>query len=163
MDFNELGLTPEQIDVINKAIQSEGDKVRTKYSKELGELREELTKYKPSKKSDAEKLLEQRQKELEQKELDIANKEKSYMVKEKLTSKGLPSELAKYLTIGDDIDTTIEEFGGTLNSYFLNNTFKPKNHPKNEGITKKQFSKMSYAERTQLFETQPELYKLLSN
>lgn len=163
MDFTELGLTEEQIDVVNKAIQSEGDKVRTKYSKELGELKDELSKLKPADKSDVEIALENKQKELELKERELANKELSYTVREKLTAKGLPSELAKYINIGDDVDATIEDLGGTLNNYFLNGTHKPSSHTKNEGITKEQFKKMGYAERTKLLETQPELYKKLSN
>jgi hypothetical protein len=162
MDFTELGLTQEQIDTVNKALQSEGDKVRTKYSKELGELKTELSKYKPAEKSDAEKLLEEKQKELELKEKELANKELSYTVKEKLSAKGLPSELAKYINVGDDVDATIEELGGTLNNYFLNGTYKPSNHTKNEGVTKEQFKKMSYIERAKLLETSPELYKALS-
>ena len=63
MNFEELGLTQEQIEVVNKALQSEGDKVRTKYSKELSELKGQLEQYKPADKSDAEKQLEQRQKD----------------------------------------------------------------------------------------------------
>lgn len=163
MNFEELGLTQEQIEAVNKALQSEGDKIRTKYSKALNELKNELAKYKPVEKSDAEKALEQKQKELEAKELELTNKEKSYLIKEKLTAKGLPSELAKYISVGDDVDTTIEELGSTLNNFFLSNGYKPSNHAKNEGLTKEQFRKMSYAERTKLFETSPDLYKALVN
>lgn len=163
MNFEELGLTEEQIEVVSKAIQSEGDKVRTKYSKELNELKSELNKYKPVEKTDAEKELEQRQKELEQKERELANKEKSYLIKDKLAEKGLPSELAKFINVNDDVETTIEELGGTLNNYFLKNNHIPSNHNKSEGITKEQFKRMSYVERAKLFETNPELYKILSN
>lgn len=163
MDLKELNLTDEQMEVINKTIQSETDKVRTDYSAKLRNVNEELSKYKPAEKSDAEKLLEEKQKELELKEKELANKELSYTVKEKLSAKGLPSELAKYINIGDDVDTTIEELGGTLNNYFLNGTYKPTKHNKNEGLTKEQFKKMGYLERAKLLETQPELYKALSN
>lgn len=163
MDFTELGLTPEQLETVNKAIQSETDKVRTDYSTKLKTVNDELAKYKPIEKSDIEKALEEKQKELEQKEKELTNKELSYTVKEKLSAKGLPSELAKYINVGDDVDATIEELGGTLNNYFLNGTFKPSNHNKSTGITKEQFKKMSYSERVTLLETQPELYKALSN
>ncbi|NLJ96247.1 MAG: DUF4355 domain-containing protein [Clostridiales bacterium] len=163
MNFEELGLTEEQIKAVNKAIQSETDKVRTDYSTKLKTVKDELAKYKPIEKSDVEKALEEKQKELEQKEKELANKELSYTVKEKLSAKGLPSELAKYINVGDDVDATIEELGGTLNNYFLNGTFKPSNHNKSTGITKEQFKKMSYSERVNLLETQPELYKALSN
>lgn len=163
MNLEELNLTPEQLEVVNKTIQSETDKVRTDYSTKLKEVKGELEKFKPAEKSDVEIALEQKQKELELKEKELANKEKSYTVKQKLSEKGLPSELAKYISIGDDIDATIEELGGTLNNYFLNGTYKPSNHTKNEGITKEQFKKMGYAERTKLLDTNPELYKKLAN
>lgn len=163
MNFEELGFTQEQIEAVNKAIQSEGDKIRTKYSADVKELKTELSKYKPAEKSDAEKEIEERQKALELKEKEIADKERSYAVKDKLSAKGLPSELAKYISVGDDVDNTIEELGGTLNNFFLGNGYKPSNHAKNQGLTKEQFRKMSYAERTKLLETSPELYKALAN
>lgn len=163
MTLEELGLSKDQLEVIDKAIQSEGDKVRTKYSKEMSELKIQLETLKPTEKSEVEIALEKRQKDLELKEQEIANKEKAYSLKEKLASNGLPSELAKYLTVGDDVDSTIEELGGTLNNYFLNSGYKPNNHSKSEGITKDQFSKMSYGERSKLFDTNPELFKKLAN
>lgn len=162
MELSELGLTPEQLETVNKAIQSEADKVRTDYSTKLKAANDELSKLKPVDKSDVEKALETRQLELEKKEKELANKERSYTVQEKLTEKGLPPTLAKYLNVGEDIDTAINELGGTLNNYFLENGFKPTNHPKNEGITKEQFGKMSYSEREKLFTTNPELYKRLT-
>jgi hypothetical protein len=162
MNFEELGLSEEQIEVVTKVIQSETDKVRTDYSKQLNTLKDELKNYKPAEKSDAEKALEEKAQELEQKEKELANKEKSYTIKEKLSSKGLPSELAKYITVSDDIDKTIDEIGGTLSTYFLDGTFKPSGHSKNEGIDKNTFRKMSYSERAKLFDTNPELYKKLS-
>lgn len=162
MDLSELGLSDEQLEVVNKTIQSEGDKIRGKYSREVSELKNQLDQLKPVEKSDAEKAIEQRQKELEVKEQEIANKEKGYQLKEKLASNGLPAELAKYLNVGDDIDSLVKEVGGTLNNYFLNSGYKPSGHAKNEGITKEQFRKLSYAERTKLFDTNPELYKRLA-
>ena len=163
MDFTELGLTPEQLVEINKAIQSETDKVRTKYSGELKIANDELAKYKPADKTDAEKTLETKLKELEDKEKAIADKEKAITVKEKLTEKGLPVELAKFISVGEDVDTAITEFGTTLSSMLLNGSYKPSNHKNNDGMTKEDFKKMGYVERNKLFETNPELYKKLSN
>jgi len=150
MNFEELNLTPEQQEKVTALLQSEGDKIRTKYSKELSELKEQLPE------------LEKKQQELKEKEKEIANKEKTYTLKEKLASNGLPTELAKYLAVGDDVDELVKEIGGTLNSHFLNESHKPTNHNKNEGLTKDQFHKMPYMERAKLFETNPELYKKLA-
>lgn len=163
MDFTELGLTPEQIETVNKAIQGSADKVRTEYSLKLKLANDEIAKLKPAEKSDAEKQLEQKQKELADKEKELADKEKSYKVKEKLSAKGLPSDLAKYLAIGDNEDEIIEEFGNTLSTILLNGSYKPSNHKNNDGISKDDFKKMGYVERAKLLETNPELYKKLSN
>ena len=39
MELNELNLSEEQVTMIQKYVQSETDKVRTKYSNELDELK----------------------------------------------------------------------------------------------------------------------------
>ena len=163
MELSELKLTPEQLAEVTKAIQSETDKVRTDYSGKLKIANEEIAKFKPADKTDAEKTLETKLKELEDKEKLIANKEKAITVKEKLTEKGLPVELAKYLSLGEDVDTAITEFGTTLSSMLLNGSYKPSNHKNNDGMTKEDFKKMGYVERNKLFETNPELFKKLSN
>lgn len=163
MELNELGLSEEQLANVQKLVQGAEDRVRTDYSKKLKDANDELSKYKPVKKSDAEKDLETRLKALEDKEREIANKEKSLTVASKLKEKGLPEELASYLAIGEDVDKTIESVGTTLGNYFLNNGNKPNNHTTNKGLTKADFKKMSYGERAKLFKESPELYKALSN
>ena len=163
MELSELGLSAEQLVEVNKAIQSKEDKVRTDYSTKLKLANEEIAKLKPVDKTPEEIALEERQKALALKEKEIADKEKSYTVKDKLTAKGLPSELAKYLSIGDDVDTTLEEFGSAINSFLLNGTYKPDGHKKSEGMTKADFKNMNYSQRANLLETNPELYKKLAN
>lgn len=163
MTIKELNLSEEQLEVVQKLIQSEGDRVRTEYSRKNKELAEELEKYKPTEKSPAEKALEERIKALESKETEIMAKEKSMQIADKLSAKGLPKELAKYLNMNEDMDAVIEEVGTVVNSYFLNNGNKPGNHSKQQGVTKEQFRAMSYGQRAKLFEESPELYKALSN
>lgn len=162
MELTELNLSEEQMAVINKAIQSGADKVRTEYSTKLKTANDELAKYKPAEKSDAEKSLEERLKALEDKEQELANKEKSLTVASKLKEKGLPEELATYLNLGDDVDKTIESVGATLGSYFLNNGNKPANHSKNQAVTREQFKKMGYGERAKLASENPALYQALN-
>jgi hypothetical protein len=163
MELSELGLSEEQLNNVKKLIQSEADKVRTDYSTKLKTANDELAKFKPAEKSDVEKALELKQKELADKEKELSEKEKSYKIKEKLSSKGLPSELAKFINVGEDTDATIDEFGTTLNALLLNGNYKPNNHNKSEGITKEDFKKMNYSERAKLLDTNPELYKKLAN
>ena len=60
MELNIEGLTQEQIEAVTKLVQSETDKVRTKYSSELKTVNDELAQYEPEEKSDEEKPIEKR-------------------------------------------------------------------------------------------------------
>lgn len=162
MNIEELGLSEEQLALVNKYVQSETDKVRTDYSKKLKDANDEITRLKPVEKSETEKALEERISALEAKEREIANKERAMTIADKLKEKELPTELAKYLNVGDDMDKTIEELGSVFGNYFLNGTNKPGNHQTNKGITKADFKKMSYAERAKLYAENPTLYNALN-
>lgn len=162
MDIKELGLSEEQLAMVQKYVQSETDKVRTDYSAKLRIANDELNKYKPIEKSDSEKALEERITALENREKELANREKAMAVASKLKEKELPEGLAKYLNIGDDMDKTIDELGAVFGNYFLNGSNKPGNHNTNKGITKQDFKKMSYSERAKLFQENPTLYQALS-
>jgi septation ring formation regulator EzrA len=163
MELNIEGLTQEQIEAVQKIIQSETDKVRTKYSSELKTVNDELAQYKPKQKSDSELALEQRIANLEAKEKEVANKERAMTIADKLKAKGLPGELAQYLNVGEDIDGSIDKVGDALGNYFLGQVSNPSgNHTTNKGITKADFAKMSYSERAKLFQENNELYKALS-
>lgn len=160
MDIKELGLTAEQLDAVQKYAQSEADKVRTNYSKQLKDVNDELNKYKPKEKTEEEKSLEARIKALEDREAEISKKERQVQVKGKLEELGLPTGLADYLNFKNDED--IEKVGGELAKYFLENGSKPTNHAKSQPVTRDQFKKMSYVQRAQLYNENPELYKMLS-
>lgn len=163
MELSELNLSEDVLANVQKYVQSETDKVRTKYSSDLKLVNEELQKYKPVEKSDSEKALEERIANLEAKEKELANKEKAMTIASKLKEKGLPSELADFISVGEDIDASIEKVGATLGNYFLNNSNVPSNHTTNKGITKEDFKGMSYGERAKLFKENEALYKALSN
>ena len=157
--------TKEEVD---KMLQSEGDKIRTKYSKEVKELKAQLETLAPKEevveKSEAEILAEQKLKELEQKELEIQAKEQHLNLVNLLNSKGLPSQLADIISIkGDEVETSINTLAEILNANKLNDSFKPEGRTSStDVITKEQFSKMSYADRMNLFNSNEELYKKLS-
>ena len=162
MNIDELNLTDETKAQVEKLLQSETDKIRTEYSQKLKTVNEELNQYKPKEKSDAEKALEDRISALEAKEKELANKEKAMTIANKLKEKELPEGLAKYLSVGDDMDKTIDEVGALFGNYFLSGSNKPSNHNTNKGITKKDFQKMCYMERTKLFQENPTLYEALN-
>ena len=162
MELTEMNLTDEQLANVQKYVQSHEDRIRTDYSKKLKDANDELAKYKPVEKSDAEKALEDRISALEAKEKELANKEKAMTIANKLKEKELPEGLAQYLSVGDDVDKAIDEVGALFGNYFLNGSNKPSNHNTNKGITKKDFQKMSYMERTKLFQENPTLYEALN-
>lgn len=162
MNIEELNLSDEQMALVQRYVQSETDKVRTDYSAKLKTANDEIAKYKPIEKSDAEKALEERIAALETKEREIANKEKAMTIASKLKEKELPEGLAKYLNVGDDMDKSIEDLGAMFGNYFLTGSNKPSNHTTNKGITKDDFKKMSYSQRAKLYSENPQLYQALN-
>ena len=162
MDIKELNLTDETKAQVEKLLQSETDRIRTEYSKKLKDVNEELNQYKPKEKSDAEKALEERITALENREKELASKEKAMTIANKLKEKGIPTELAQYLSVGDNVDETVEKVGALFGNYFLDGTAKPTNHQTHKGITREDFKRMGYAERAKLYSENPELYKALN-
>lgn len=157
-----MNLSEEQMANVQRLLQSHEDRIRTDYSKKLKDANDELAKYKPVEKSETEKALEERLSALEAKEKELANKEKAMTIANKLKEKELPADLAKYLNVGEDIDTAIDELGAMFGNYFLDGSNKPTNHNTHKGITKKDFAKMSYGERAKLYSENPTLYNALS-
>lgn len=153
-------LNEEQFTDLEKHIQSETDKVRTKYTQQI----KELEQFKPKEKTEEELALEQRIKELETKEKELQAKERQYKVQDTLKANNLPSELAKYINVNgeDEIETITGEIGSILNQHLLSNSYKPKDRKQNDNMTKDDFKKLSYVEREKLYEQSPELYKKLS-
>lgn len=84
---NMEGLTDEQL---QKIIQSETDKVRTKYSKEIKDMQDKITEY------------EEKAKEYEQ-------KEKYFKTVDVLEKNDIPSQLAKYINIDVDNEEEVNE------------------------------------------------------
>ncbi|MGN0416371.1 hypothetical protein [Anaerostipes faecalis] len=162
MELENLNLSDEQLAGVKQLLQSEGDKIRTKYSNELRAVREELNQYKPAQKSDAEIQFENRMKDLEAREQKLLAKERETELSSKLNELGLPTELGQYLNLGDDVDAGLQAVSVAINGYLLNNGSKPTNHSKQQSVSKADFKKMSYGEKAQLFQENLELYKALA-
>lgn len=162
MELQELNLSEDQLASVQKLIQSETDRVRTDYSKKLKDAEQELSQFKPVEKSDKEKELEQKEQELLAKEKLIEEKAKTSQIATMLSEKGLPSELSTYLQFGEDVTETIDGVSKVLNALILGNSNQPSTHSKTQAITKEQFKGMNYLERTNLLNTNPELYKKLN-
>lgn len=155
-------LSQEEFTELERYLQGEGDKVRTKYSTEKKALEDELLKYKPKDKTEQEVEIEKKMKELQDKESALLQKEKQNKLQETLSANNLPKDLYKFIA-GDDAETVGKEIANILNTHLLNNGFKPNNHKSTDTtITKEQFKKLSYTDRAKLAEQSPELYKKLS-
>ena len=129
-----------------KAIQSAEDKLRTSYSAKIKELESKL----PHEKSDAEKDYDTRLAALEAKEKKMA-------LQESLANKKLDNSFAEYLR--DDVD--IDKFGTVIdnlvNTRLAQTGFRPSGHTDNVGISKEQWAKMSYSEKQEFYNSNPEL------
>lgn len=174
MDIRELNLSEEQLTVVNSyleeqlqtKLQSEGDKIRGKYSKEIKNYETQLEELKaklPVEKTEQEIALENRLKALEDREKEVAKKEQLTNLQKQLSDKGLNGELAKYLNVteGIDLETYLTEIVEVVGKQ-ATNTYKPKSHATNTTMTKEDFRKMGVLERTNLYNTNRELYDLLS-
>lgn len=144
----ELGLNEEQAQKLEQAVtklnQSETDKVRTEYSKRI----KDLEQYKPHEKSDVEIELESLKKELADTKFQKS-----------LKDIGVSDDLGKYLRSDINLDEFKEVYKGLASN---THDFVPnKNNMSDNGITKEQFKKMSYQQKTELYEKSPELYQQL--
>ncbi|WP_244835231.1 hypothetical protein [Clostridium sp. BJN0001] len=151
MTLEELNLNEEQLEGVKSFLQSEGDKIRTKYNKEIKELKEKV----PKELTDEEKAYN---KEKE----DFKREKMQFELSKNLTNKGLDSKLAQYLNVQgvEDLETYISDFSKIVGA---NNSFKPNSHSNAGGsITKEQFNNMGYKERENLYNTNKELYTILS-
>ena len=132
----------------DKAIQSAEDKLRTSYSEKIKELEAKL----PTEKTDAEKDYEQRLAALEQKEKRIA-------MQESLAKNKLDNSFAEYLR--DDVD--IDKFGTVIDTLvkqrITDTGFKPTGHTNNTEISKDQWHKMTYSQKQDFYNQNPELAK----
>ena len=142
---NEETVTMSKTDYA-KAIQSAEDKLRTSYSAKIKDLESKL----PHEKSDAEKDYETRLAALEAKEKKMA-------LQESLANKKLDNSFAEYLR--DDVD--VDKFGTVIdnlvNTRLAQTGFKPNGHTANVGISKDQWAKMSYSQKQEFYNSNPEL------
>ncbi|HII4416772.1 capsid assembly scaffolding protein Gp46 family protein [Clostridium perfringens] len=157
--LEELNLSEEQMEMVSKYLQSEQDKIRGKYSKQIKELESKL----PKEKTEEELAFEKRVAELETREKELAKKERLTTAKGILSSKGLDTQLTDYLNFEgvEDLETYVDNIAKVVGKQAK--SYVPKGHEKADGnITKEQFSKMSYSERCNLYDTNPKLYEILS-
>ena len=140
-----FSLSDDCIGELEKMLQSETDRVRTKYSTQV----KELEQYKPKEKTEEQLEYEKVKGEL----LEMK-------FKESIGNVGLSSEMAKYLKPDTDLQAfsqLIKGFAQTKQDYVA------KSHAADVGLTKEQFEKMSYDEKAKLYSENPTLYTELKN
>lgn len=152
---NENTVTMSKED-FNKVIQSAEDKLRTKYSKEIKELQTKIEGLTPASKSEQEI-------ELENKIKDLEAKEKRLNLQDSLQSKNLDKGLADFLKTDADIETFEKLISSMISSKITATGYTPANHANGDSITKEQWKSMSFSERQNIYEANPEMAKRLMN
>ena len=158
--------TQEEVD---KLLQQEGDKRVTQALKKQKEA-QKLANMSQEEKNEYE--YNQKFSELEKREQEIAKKELVMETEKQLGEKGLPVKAAAFI-VAVDAETTkknITSFEKMFNKAVeaeINKriaTGSPKTGAgNNQAITAEQFKKMNLMQQAELFRTQPELYKSLTN
>lgn len=157
---------------VQKMIQSETDKVRIDYNKKLKEKDKELEKF------TLEKMTEEEQKahEIEKikQENELLKQEKiGFIAQTELAKQSLPLEASELIN-GEDEEEIVKKVS-TL-KFIIDNavTAKARELYRNKGtehkqgseklgaITKEEFGALGLKERTELFNTNPDLYNELS-
>lgn len=158
--------TQEQVD---KMIRDRLDRQAKKYQKERTES-EKLAKMSAEQKANFER--EKREKELAEREAQINRRELMAQVKEILSERNLPKELAGVidLTDADSVESSInaieKEWEKAVQKGIADKIKggQPLNKApqQEETITKEQFNKMTYFEKVELKNKQPEIYENLT-
>lgn len=135
-----------------KAIQSAEDKLRTSYSKQIKELQTKITDLTPKEKSESEIDFENRLKALDA-------REKKIVLQESLQSKNINKSIADFLKDDVDIDGFSTVIENLVSDRVKTAGYKPTGHSSNEIISKDKWAKMSYHEKQEFYNSNPELAK----
>jgi len=146
---------PEQLtitrDEFEKAIQSETDKVRTKYVQQVKELEGKLLELTPQELTPEQARIAELEAELSAKEQQAA-----------LTNKGISADLIPFLRDGINPDELTNVLERLVNSHMAASGYVPQGHSANEGLNAEQFKALNYQDRASLYERNPNAYKMLS-
>ena len=149
--LEDLKLDEEQMKAVELLIQSETDKVRTKYRRELESVKGQLSEF-----SDKQEEIEQMRKSLE------AEKSKLELSK-KLKEKNIPAELSDFLVLGDDAENSLDVIAKAISQKSLESVDAPSTHTRAAAMTREDFQKMGFLDRLKLRDESPILYAALNN
>lgn len=140
---------------LDKRIQSETDKIRTKYVEKIKSLETRIKELTPPKKSDEELDFEKRLASLEAREKKMA-------LSDALNKKGISNELSDFLRDDADVDALSSVIEGMINKKLKTDSYTPGGHKSGERLTKEDFRRLSMDERERLYLESPELFKALA-
>lgn len=146
---------------VDKKVQSECDKLRTKYVKEIKDLQEQIKKLSPVEKSESEIAIENRLAELEKAQEEV-NAQKAFLsLQDTLQGKGIDKSLATYLKADVDVDAFVAAFNNAMKEVTKTTGYVPDSHNAGDKITAEDWGKMKYSEKVEIMNKSPELYKRL--
>ena len=148
-------------DEVAKKVQSECDKLRTSYSKQIKDLQDQIKKLSPVEKTQAEIDIENRLAALEASEKAVADRERKIAVQEKLSGSGLDKALADYLKDDVDVDKLSALVEGIVKSRMKEKGYVPSYHSSDDKVTPEEFKKWSYSKKEKFAQEHPESYKRL--
>ncbi len=146
---------------VDKKVQSECDKLRTKYVKEIKDLQEQIKKLSPVQKSESEIAIENRLAELEKAQAEV-NAQKAFLsLQDTLQGKGIDKALATFLKADVDVDAFVTAFNSAMKEVTKDKGYVPDSHNAGDKITAEEFRNWSYDQRAELYTKNPTLYQKL--
>lgn len=177
VEETKVAAEPEEIDPRDEKKYSDNDvdaMMDKKWKNWKKKADEEVEEAKKLAKMNAEEKAkyerEQRDKELAEREAAITKRELTATAKETLADKGLPIELSAVLdysnaeACNESIVAVEKAFMSAVNKSVeqrLKGSAPIEKAPENQGISTQEFRKMTIAQRTELKQTNPELYEQL--
>ena len=146
---------------VDKKVQSECDKLRTKYVKEIKDLQEQIKNLSPVEKSESEIAIENRLAELEKAQEEV-NAQKAFLsLQDTLQGKGIDKSLATYLKADVDVDAFVAAFNNAMKEVTKTTGYVPDSHNAGDKITAEEFRNWSYDQKAELYTKNPTLYQKL--
>ncbi len=146
---------------VDKKVQSECDKLRTSYSKQIKNLEDKIKELTPVELSDTEKELNRRIEELEKSQKEVESQKAFLSLQDTLQSKGIDKALATFLKADVDVDAFVTAFNNAMKEVTKDKGYVPDSHNTGDKITAEDWGKMKYSEKVEIMNKSPELYKRL--
>lgn len=146
---------------VDKKVQSECDKLRTSYSKQIKDLEKKIKELTPVELSDTEKELNRRIEELEKSQKEVESQKAFLSLQDALQNKGIDKSLAAYLKADVDVEKFVTAFNSAMKEVTKNTGYVPDSHNAGDKITSEEWGKMKYSEKEKIARENPELFKRL--